>query len=89
MKILTSLFLALTLMSCQSTGDSASAAEPAGGAELMNTHCIFMQDEEVDPTVTVDFDGNKIGFCCDSCANKFVKMDDDKKREKIGAAMKK
>lgn len=60
----------VALAGCKSDGsEPATTSGVAMGA--INDKCPIMGGD-VDPTATMaDFDGTKIGFCCDGCINKW------------------
>ena len=83
--------LALVLSACQSTdsGGMDGAKDMAAGTTV-NTICPMNPKDEVDPAVTRDFMGTKVGFCCEHCTEKWDTMTDDAKKaalEKIGVAL--
>ena len=49
-------------------GSAALAASPR---TAVNEWCPVMTDEKIDPAITVDYRGEVIGFCCDTCVKKF------------------
>ena len=55
----------------------------------VNTICPIMGGD-VDPDIeTVQFNGEAIGFCCDGCDEKWTKLSDKEKEEKLAEAKKK
>ena len=80
--------VSLLFSACQST--STAAADPAGEATV-NAVCPIVPAHDVDPAVTVDYRGNKVGFCCSNCIGKWEALDDAGKTaalEKAGYTMK-
>ena len=71
--------LLVSLAACGSAAD-----EPVAAATL-NAHCPIM-GEQLDPDVTVDFDGGKVGFCCEKCVAKWKALDDASKQAALAAA---
>ena len=62
---------------------TACAAGPdASGGAAFNTKCVI-GGRAVDPEVTTTFDGKTVGFCCPMCIEKFEKLSDEEKAEKI------
>ena len=60
-------------------GDADLAA-----AGIINETCPIMEgDEEVDPEVTVDYQGKKVAFCCKKCVPKWNALSDAEKAEKL------
>jgi len=41
----------------------------------------------VPPSLVVDFEGQKVGFCCAMCPPQWRALSDDEKRAKLAAAM--
>ncbi|MCA8941205.1 MAG: hypothetical protein KDB80_01480 [Planctomycetes bacterium] len=69
----------LFFASCHSMSSSDNAP--------VNSHCLMNPSEAVDASsVTVDFEGQKVAFCCKRCARKFESLTPEQKREKIAAA---
>jgi hypothetical protein len=66
------------LGACQGTGASSAAT--------VNQKCP-MSNEDVAAECTTSFDGQTVGFCCDTCLGKFQKLSTDEKRAKLTAAM--
>jgi hypothetical protein len=60
---------ALLLCHCSSTPEEA--AEPP---RTLNSTCLILEGEELDPEVTVTFDGHEIGFCCNLCLKQWNEM---------------
>ena len=47
------------------------AASPASAAPPINKMCPVMTLEEILPDVSIEYQGQTIGFCCDRCLSKF------------------
>jgi YHS domain-containing protein len=45
--------------------------EEPGAAKTVNTLCVIHEENAVDPTVTAEYEGKLIGFCCEDCRDKF------------------
>lgn len=52
-------------------GLGASASVASAGQTPINTMCPVMQEEQIDPDITVTYKGRTIGFCCDRCVDRF------------------
>lgn len=62
-------------------GRSKGAEKPAGNEQPkkgeqpagkpVNTLCVVHPEDAVDPTVTAEYEGKLIGFCCVDCRDKF------------------
>lgn len=57
----------------------------SGSMGVMNSKCP-MSGEETDPSVTSDYKGGKVAFCCTTCQGKFAKLSDADKAAKVAAA---
>lgn len=93
MKTLLALLAACSLAAC--AHDSA-ATKPAGNATMaaspgamkpVNTHCPIQPDDEVDPSVTINYKGKVVGFCCSECINDWVRLSDEQKDAKLKKSM--
>lgn len=51
----------------------AADAKPTTKPTAVNKMCLVMPDDEVDPKVTVDYQGKTYGFCCKDCVAAFKK----------------
>lgn len=64
------------------------AKKAAPGGLVANT-CV-MSGEALDASSpTADFNGSKVGFCCDKCLAKWNKLDDAGKKAKLAEVAKK
>ncbi len=78
-------FLLLTLfsVSCQGTKGDASADPAASGgpaaAGIVNSKCPGAPDKDARTDVTVDYKGQKVGFCCEGCIDTWKEMSDEQK----------
>lgn len=61
---------------CQ-TGEKTSNNQASMG--IVNTKCPMVPAHPVDPKVTVDYKGQKVGFCCKGCLPKWNALTDDQK----------
>jgi len=76
-----------------------NAAAPAGGSGIgdaatvtvVNSKCPIMgtalDRTKVPPSLVVDFEGQKVGFCCAMCPARWRALSDDEKRAKLAAAI--
>ena len=84
----TALFIAvicvLFVVGCSqsATGPEQSATEST--VTLANTACPIMGGP-VDETVTVDWNGQTVGFCCADCIPAWNELSDEEKAEKLAA----
>jgi len=65
----------LTAASVAHGADAAPATQPAVDPKPVNTKCP-VNGEDVDPKITVVYDGKTIGFCCQDCVKSFNKNPD-------------
>lgn len=82
MKAMTAAVSMLALVACSSSpkAEKESAAVVSASAPV-NKYCVLMPDHEVDAKnpVTVDYKGQKVGFCCEDCIDGWQQMSDAKK----------
>src|SRR5437763_1533953 len=76
---------ALTAPGCAHNKDSKGTMA-AASTKPINTMCVMNPDDQVDPDVTSDYKGQKVGFCCSKCKAKFDKMSDADKDAKLKTA---
>ncbi|MCF6285838.1 MAG: hypothetical protein L3K26_11660 [Candidatus Hydrogenedentes bacterium] len=48
------------------------AVLPAASATALNEYCPVTTDEKVDPTIYVDYESQRVQFCCQRCKKKFL-----------------
>ncbi len=79
-----SFVLLASLAACQNSpkADTAAAA-PA----TVNKVCALMHDHPVDPALSVDYKGQKVGFCCDDCKVEWAGMSDAKRDAQLAGAI--
>jgi hypothetical protein len=72
------------LTACQNTTKAeTAAAAPA----TVNKVCALMHDHPVDPALSVDYKGQKVGFCCDDCKVEWAGMSDAKRDAQLAGAI--
>lgn len=64
----------------------ASATASAASMGLMNSKCPLMPEHAADKTVTADYKGGKVGFCCKGCVGKWSAMSDAQKDAALAKA---
>lgn len=69
----------LMLSGCQS-GSSSRAQSSAG---LVNSKCPMVPGDPIDPSVTVDYKGQKVGFCCAGCIHEWDQLTDAQKDARL------
>ncbi len=90
-KILSILALGASLAfatGCQST-DKHENVDPAAVENLaapVNPNCPMMVDHEVDPEVTVDWNGHTVAFCCEGCIDDWNDMTEEQQQGRPIAA---
>jgi hypothetical protein len=81
MKNLTRTFVAacslLFVAAC--AGTPATTTAPA----MLNSKCVISGEDLGADTVTTEYMGGKVGFCCDKCMSKWNAMDDAAKKAAI------
>ena len=65
--IFTALFVCCTLTLAYGADDAKKSDKKP---KPINTTCP-LTDEKIDPTVTTQYKGKTIGFCCEDCIKKF------------------
>jgi YHS domain-containing protein len=72
--LIPALFALSILTACDKSRESQPAAPAAPlTAAGEQTHCPIMGEHEIDKEVSVDYQGKKVYFCCDSCIDDFNK----------------
>jgi len=66
----------------ESSAIERDAALAAAG--IVNTTCPIM-NQEVDPSLSVNYEGTKVGLCCQGCFSKWYELSDAEKRAKLAA----
>lgn len=68
--------------------DKAKCLAPKPGTiTTVNADCVIMTDEPVDPSVpAAEWKGQRVGFCCASCIDKWEKLSPAKKDAALAAA---
>ncbi|MFT3685551.1 MAG: hypothetical protein QM783_11585 [Phycisphaerales bacterium] len=86
---------ALLLTACNSTQTAAvdehedktkCMAPKPGVITSVNATCAIMHDEPVDPELTTEWKGQKVGFCCKGCIPKWNKLTAAQKDAALAAA---
>ena len=86
-----SLICAALLFACSSAPENvgASPADPAvpGGSArtAMNAVCPMQGDEAVDESVTTEFHGQTVAFCCNRCKDAWEGLTDEERAAKLDA----
>jgi YHS domain-containing protein len=73
--LLCAILLGLGIETTLRAADPASATpstQPAADAKPVNTKCLVTGDD-IDPNITVVYDGVTYGFCCKDCVKAFNK----------------
>lgn len=75
------------LAACQNTAQSTATADAAAAPATVNKVCALMHDHPVDPALSVDYKGQKVGFCCDDCKTEWAGMSDAKRDAQLAGAI--
>ena len=82
---------ALVLVACQSSpqaeDDSMCMKRKPGTIVSVNEYCVMVLADPVDPSVVVDWKGQKVGFCCAGCLPKWDKLNEEQKDAAVAAAV--
>jgi hypothetical protein len=88
----------LVVVAVLAAGCSKGTA-PSGGGEtkeaamvtVVNSVCPIMNTAidrtQVPASLVVDFEGQKVGFCCGQCPSQWQRLSEDQKRAKLAAAL--
>lgn len=86
---LAAVVIAIGLAGCRQSIDMMSEAPDAPDAVTMtsfaNTGCPIMGGSQLDPTLTTEYLGMTIAFCCDGCPEDWEALSADQKAEKFAA----
>ncbi len=52
---------------------TSATTQPAAAAKPINKMCPVEPDDEIDPNLTIVYEGKTIGFCCKDCIKDFKK----------------
>jgi YHS domain-containing protein len=52
---------------------TAATTQPSAQAKPINKMCPVETDDEIDPSITLVYEGKTIGFCCTDCVKDFKK----------------
>lgn len=88
MKKLATLALAsLVLVGCAQNKQQA-AAKPAANASMgiVNSKCPMMPEHAAGSSVTVDYNGQKVGLCCKGCISGWNKLTEAEKADRLAKA---
>jgi hypothetical protein len=85
------MIIAAALVGALAGGLAACANQVIDGPPInpgtpVNSTCPILH-QKVDPTVTVRYKGQLIGFCCSECVDDWVRMGDDLKDQKLKDSM--
>ncbi len=80
---------ALALTGCQNNKTAAADSKSSKTASMsvINTKCPY-SGNPVKEGVTADYNGAKVGFCCNGCQSKFAALDDAGKKAVMAKAPK-
>jgi hypothetical protein len=80
-------FAALTcvLLLCVAGCSEGGPGTPVAASEILNTHCPVMGGE-IDGQTFVEWNGQKVGFCCPPCIDDWKEMADTERTDKLAEA---
>ncbi len=76
-------FFALSLL-----GGCAQQKEHSNQNGMVNSVCVISGEALDANSPTLDYMGQKVGFCCDKCEAKWAKMDDAARKAALAKATK-
>ncbi len=80
--------VAAALLTGCATNESQCRAVKPGVIKSVNTMCVMVNEDPVDPAVkTATFKGQEVGFCCAGCIPKWEKLTDDQKAAALTKAL--
>jgi hypothetical protein len=79
--LIAALLLALTGCTTQ-----VANTPPVAAAPPINRTCPISH-EKLDPSVTVKYKGQQVGFCCSECVDDWARMADDLKDQRLKDSM--
>jgi hypothetical protein len=80
--------LTATLLLGACASEKAAPAAPAASMGVINTTCPISGEALEGKYPSVQFQGKKVGFCCNKCIAKFEKLDDTAKAADVAKAAK-
>lgn len=67
--------------------EQCKAVKP-GEIRSVNAMCVVMNEDPVDPAIEpIEFNGQKVGFCCPGCIRKWKGMNDAQKQTALDKAV--
>ncbi len=85
---LPALFAVLSLSACSTTHNEATCPDPKPGTiTSVNQYCPVMLEDPVDPELTREWNGQKVGFCCEGCLKDWNAMTDAQKGDAVKTAV--
>jgi hypothetical protein len=93
--ILSCIVIAALSAGCNSSGSHAAGEESEaycrsvkpGEVTTVNHYCAVMNEDPVDPSLSHEWNGQKVGFCCKGCIPRWEKMSDEQKTAALAAAV--
>ena len=77
--------LTCALLLCVAGCSEGGVGTPAAASQILNTHCPVMGGE-IDGQTFVEWNGQKVGFCCPPCIDDWKKMADAERKDKLAEA---
>ncbi|MCK6448849.1 MAG: hypothetical protein L6Q99_20840 [Planctomycetes bacterium] len=79
----------LLVGACRSTSEDESMClkRKPGTIVTANEYCAIVLDDPVDPSIVVDWNGQKVGFCCKGCLPRWEKLTAAEKDAALAAAI--
>ncbi len=57
----------------EATEQTSTETTETAKAAPVNKYCMVVSEHEIDPKVTLEYEGTVYGFCCEDCIPKFKK----------------
>ena len=82
-------FVALSLAGCASTERSGAQCQERmpGTIVSVNEYCPVQIADTVDPSIVVDWKGQKVGLCCNGCKPAWAAMSEQEKDKALAIAV--
>jgi hypothetical protein len=82
---------ALVLAACQSApvadDDSMCQKRKPGTIVTVNEYCVMVPVDPVDPSIVIEWNGQKVGLCCKGCIPKWEKLSETDRAAALRAAI--
>ncbi|MCA9283945.1 MAG: hypothetical protein KDA22_01930 [Phycisphaerales bacterium] len=68
--------------------DASYCTSPKPGViTTVNEYCVVVQEDPVNPEIVREWNGQRVGFCCNGCIPRWDKMTDAQKQAALDSAI--